>query len=278
MKRRWPLLVIPLLLVCAFIGWFLYNTPDFLGNLVHADAAIQTGSYWRIQHSYAKPTPVAVTVISLDIDREKGLAVFHMQDGSKVQAALAGPEEVQWGEGCNTMSGSTRMEFLPLAEDRLVLGDTTFVNPYLAGTCPAPPLTIVLGEGKKDREGISDAAACDWYNGAKCVYFGQEYVNLHVQVCDRESGEPLTEANLTLETPRGNQVFPNSFQVRLSGNARYPITVTAPGYATYEGTIQVDPNVVMIWNVPVEGEPEQASVLEEIVNTEEVNVTIYLNK
>jgi hypothetical protein len=241
-----------------------------------ANAEIKTGSYWRIQHRYANPTPVAVTVISLDIDRVKGLAVFHLQDGSSVQAGLAGPQEVQWTEGCNTMSGSTKMEFLPLAEDRLVLGDTAFEHPYLEGTCPAPPLTIVLGEKKTELGRISDASGCDWYNGGKCIYFGQEYATLHIQVTSMGSEQDLPGASLTLQTPWGTQVYPAYFEIKLP-SARFPFTARAPGYPDYHGTLQVDDNVVMVWSDVNAGQPATASVIEKIVSTDEVNISIYMD-
>ena len=110
-------------------------------------------------------------VVRLDIDRKKSQAIFHLQDGSTVQVALAGSDQVQWLEGCPTMTGTTRMEFVPLAQVQLVLGETTFERPYLEGTCPAPPWVIVLGENKQDLGAIQNGDACDWYNGAKCVYF-----------------------------------------------------------------------------------------------------------
>ena len=173
LKKRWIVLIIILILIVACVTCFLVRTPDFLGNLFPADAGIKTGSYLRIQPNSFHPMPVAVTLVRLDIDRKKGQAVFHFQDGSTVQAALAGPDQRQWLKGCPSMIGTTRMEFLPLAQDRLVLGETSFEKPYLEGTCPASPLIIVLGENKRNFGDIQDAAACDWYLGAKCVYFEQ---------------------------------------------------------------------------------------------------------
>ena len=285
MKKRWIVIGILLLLAMVILGFLCYRSSllFYLLMLLHpgkqnADAAIRTGSYWRIEHRYARPTPVAVTVIKLDIDREKDQAIFYLQDGSRVQAALAGSAEAQWSEGCPTMAGTTKMEILPLAEDRLVLGDTTFENPYLVGTCPAPPFTIVLAEGKAGQAGVSYASQCDWYDGGICIYFGQEYVTLHVQVCDRESDEPLPDASLTLEFPWGKQAFPGYFQVRLEGDAQYPITVSAPGYGTYQGTIEVQSESVTIWTATAVGEPTQASVLEEIVDSQEVDINICLDK
>ena len=171
MKKCWVILIIILILIVACLAWFFISTPDFLGNLFPADAGIKTGSYVRKQPGHVTSEPVALTVVRLDIDRKKGQVVFHLQDGSIVQAALAGSDKVRWAQGCPTMTGTTRMEFLPLAQDRLVLGDTTFERPYLQGTCPAPPLIIVLGENKQDLGAIQSGDACAWYNGAKCVYF-----------------------------------------------------------------------------------------------------------
>ncbi len=174
MNKGWIILIILLILIVACVVCFLIRTPDFLGNMFPADAGVKTGAYVRTQLSYVTSEPAAVMVIQLDIDRKKDQAVFHLQDGSTVQAAMAGSDKVRWVEGCPSMTGTTRMEFLPLAQDRLVLGDTTFEKPYLQGTCPATPLIIVLGENNHDLGAIQDAAACDWYHGAKCVYFEQK--------------------------------------------------------------------------------------------------------
>jgi hypothetical protein len=156
MKPGWVILIVILVVIMACLAWFLYATPDFVNGMFPPDAAIKTGTYARTDYNITTPQPVAVTVVRMDIDRKKGLAVFHLQDGSTVQAALAGPDQVKWSEGCPSMVADTRMEFVPLAEDRLVLGETAFEKPYLAGICPAPPLKIVL---------------CDSFNAAKCVYF-----------------------------------------------------------------------------------------------------------
>jgi len=174
MKKGWIILIIVFILIMACLVIFLARTPDFLRNMSTTDAAVKTGSYVRIQPNFVTSAPVAVEVVQLDIDRENSLAVFHLEDGSTVSAALAGTDLVQWAEGCPTMAGSTRMEFVPLVEDQLVLDDTTFESPYLVGKCPVPPVIIVLGEKKRDFTGIQDAAACEWYNGAKCVYFEQK--------------------------------------------------------------------------------------------------------
>lgn len=278
MKKPWIVIGLVLLLIAACVSWFLIRTPDFLRNMFPGKAGIQSGSYARILHSYAKPTPVAVAVIRLDIDRDKGLAVFHLQDGSSVQAALAGEDAVRWARGCHTMSDSTKMEYLPLAVEHLVLGDATFEHPYLEGTCPAPPYNLVLGEGPRDPAGISDSSACDWYKGAKCVYFGLEYVTLHVQICDRETDTTLPQASLTLETPAGRQVFPAQFQVKLAGDARYPVTVSAPGYATFQGDIQVGDSQLVVWTATGEGETPQASTIVKVVSPEAANLNLCLDK
>ena len=173
MKKRWIILLTILILIVACLAWFFISTPDFLGNMLPADAGIKAGSYLRTQRSYVASEPVALPLIQLDIDRKKSQAIFHLQDGSTVQVALAGSDQVQWLEGCPTMTGTTRMEFVPLAQDRLVLGETSFEKPYLEGTCPASRSIIVLGENKRNLAAIQDSSACDWYLGAKCVYFEQ---------------------------------------------------------------------------------------------------------
>jgi hypothetical protein len=133
MKKTWIVLIVVLLLLGA-AALLVFRFPVVIMFLLHppeknADAVVRSGRYWRIDQRYATPVPVAEEVIRLEIDRSRGLAVFHLRDGSSVQAALAEQDQVQWAKGCPTMVNSTKMEYLPLAVEKLVLGETTFEHP-----------------------------------------------------------------------------------------------------------------------------------------------------
>jgi hypothetical protein len=280
MKKRWVITAAILLL--GFAALLVLRFPVVLMFLLHppeksADAAVRSGSYWRINQRYATPEPVAEDIIKLEIDRTKGLTIFHLRDGSSVQAALAGSDQVIWTKGCPTMVNSTRMEYLPLAVEKLVLGGTTFENPYLAGTCPAPPYVIVLGEGPQDVAGIRDAAFCAWYEGARCIYFGMEYVSLHIQARDRASDEPLPDAHLILQAPWGAQEFAGYAEFRLPGDARFPLHAEARGYIPYQGEIEIQSNVVFLREAGSTSEAPSTSAFYKIVTTKEVNLPVYLD-
>jgi hypothetical protein len=278
-KRRIVLLIVLLLLGAAALLAFRF--PVVLMFLLHppeksADAAIRSGRYWHINERNANPEPAAAEVLRLEIDRSKGLAVFHLSDGSSVQAALAGTDQVQWTRGCPTMVNSMKMEYLPLAVEKLVLGETTFEHPYLAGICPAPPYVIVLGEGAQELTGLREATFCDWYKGAKCVYFGMEYVTLHIQARDRASDEPLPDARVTLQAPWGALEFSGYAEVRLPGDARFPLRLDAPGYVPFQGEIEIQSNVVLLQAAGSTAETPLTAGIYKIVTTDEVDLPVYL--
>jgi hypothetical protein len=282
MKKIWIVLLV-ILLLAGLSALFLWLFPMQLMFLLHppeprADAAVRDGSYWRITQRYITPMPLVVDVVRLEIDRSRGKAVFTLRDGSSVQATLPANEaQAQWAEGCHSMAGSTKMEYLPLAVDKLVLGDITFVQPYLAGTCPAPPFVLVLGEGRQDVSGVRDASFCAWYTGKKCIYFGMEYVTLHIQARDRASNEPLPNTRLTLQAPWGEEVFEGYGEVRLPGEARFAMRAEAPGYIPYWGEIKIESGTVILYDSNSTDSAPIPSAIEKIVTTEEVNLPVYLD-
>lgn len=142
--------------------------------LVNPRAEIESGRYVRINSPYAQPTPIATAVIELNIDRDSRQVTFILTDGSKLIARLAVTDPSIWGHGCPTNLSVTEMEILRFEKDELVLDSVPLSYPMLVATCPASRSTIVLREAGSGLPDPLPAVACEWWAGAKCIYFGQE--------------------------------------------------------------------------------------------------------
>lgn len=138
------------------------------------DAGIQSGSYHRVVIPGANPDPISPELVKVEINRQDHSVNFELRDGSTESFALRKGDFPVWGRGCPTNVSTTRMEILYIDEDPLTLNGVTFEQPVLVATCPAPPLAFVLREAGADFDAILPAAACDWWEGAKCIYFSQQ--------------------------------------------------------------------------------------------------------
>jgi hypothetical protein len=112
-KHIWPV-VGSILLTALFLSGCL--------GILSKTAEIKSGSYVRIHSLSAQPTPIAVGVVKVGIDRENRLATFGLADGSEITATLAAQGASKWAEGCPTNLGATRMEILPALQttDRIL--------------------------------------------------------------------------------------------------------------------------------------------------------------
>jgi len=234
--------VVGLILVTAFI------LNGCVGGMTKS-AEIKSGSYVRINSLHAQPTPIAVGVIEVEIDRNSRQVTFTLVDGSEVTASLTA-EASKWADGCPTNLYSTRREMLYLAENDLTLESVTFRHPVFVANCPVPPIVITLQEAS-DETGVSpDASGCAWWAGAKCIYFGQDYATLRGQIVDFESGEPIQDAEVVFVAPTGRQLFPGTFQVVVPGGAQVDFEVRAPGYAPSVGTVEIYDDKVVVSHGP----------------------------
>lgn len=137
------------------------------------DAEIPSGVYHRADIPGAEPDLIALGVIGVTIDRQNNTASFELLDGSSVMAPLMKVNTPTWGHGCPTSVSTTRMEILQFEADTLVLDGVVFEQPVLVATCPASSLAFVLREVGSGFGDYFPAAACDWWAGAKCIYFSQ---------------------------------------------------------------------------------------------------------
>jgi hypothetical protein len=80
----------------------------------------------------------------LDIDRDEGLMVLTLVDGSEIVTSFVPRDRKEWPAGCPTNINSTRMEVLDIVRDPLTIGDATFNRPVLVRDCPRDPVRIVL--------------------------------------------------------------------------------------------------------------------------------------
>ena len=150
------------------------------------------------------------------------------------------------------------MEMLYLAENELTLESVTFRRPVFVANCPVPPIVITLREAGDETEASPDASGCEWWAGAKCIYFGQNYATLHGQIVDLETREAIQDAEVVFVAPTGRQVYPATFQVVLPGGAQVRLEVSAPGYVPSVGRVEIYGDKVVVSHGPgplAEGAP-----------------------
>ncbi len=138
------------------------------------DAIIASGSYDRVQPDFVEiADETAPGVIHAMIDRDQEKVIFELEYGSQISASLDLVSRT-WGQGCPTTSYATSMEIISLEEEQLTLDGVTFEQPVLVATCPSSKNIVVLREYGSGFDDILPGAACDWWAGAKCIYFGKE--------------------------------------------------------------------------------------------------------
>jgi len=109
-------------------------------------AEVEPGAYTVVQGGAASAMPVAREIQGLVIDRDEGVIVLTLADGSEIAASLAPRDRAEWPAGCPGNIQSTRMEVLEIAPDPLAIGGTSLSQPILVRDCPPDPARIVLRE------------------------------------------------------------------------------------------------------------------------------------
>ncbi|MGD8473463.1 MAG: hypothetical protein PVH59_05025 [Anaerolineae bacterium] len=107
---------------------------------------VEPGAYTVVLGGAASAMPVAREIQGLAIDRDEGVMVLTLVDGSEIAASLASRDRSEWPAGCPANIQSTRMEVLEIAPDPLAIGGTSLSQPILVRDCPPEPARIVLRE------------------------------------------------------------------------------------------------------------------------------------
>ncbi|MGD9406334.1 MAG: hypothetical protein PVH95_14410, partial [Anaerolineae bacterium] len=107
---------------------------------------VEPGAYTVVHGGAASAMPVAREIQGLAIDRDGGVMVLTLVDGSEIAASLAPRDRSEWPAGCPSNIQSTRMEVLDIAPDPLAIGGTSLSHPVLVRDCPPDPERIVLRE------------------------------------------------------------------------------------------------------------------------------------
>jgi hypothetical protein len=108
-------------------------------------AKVEPGEY-TVVHGGAATMPVAREIQGLAVDRDEGVMVLTLVDGSEITASLAPRDRTEWPAGCPTNIQSTRMEVLDIVPDPLSIGAASLRRPILVRDCPPDPVRIVLRE------------------------------------------------------------------------------------------------------------------------------------
>jgi hypothetical protein len=108
-------------------------------------AKVEPGAYTPI-HEGAATMPVAREIQGLEIDRDGGVMVLTLVDGTEIAAPFVPRDRSEWPAGCPANIQSTRMEVLEIVPDPLTIGATSLSRPILVRDCPPDPVRIVLRE------------------------------------------------------------------------------------------------------------------------------------
>ena len=130
-------------------------------------ARVESGEY-TISYGRGEAYEVAMQAVQkMEIDRDEGVAVFTLVDGSEIITSFVPRDRAEWPDGCPANIGSIHMEVLDIEEDTLTIGSVTISNAILVRDCPPDPVRIVLRE---DWEFDVCCNACPGPN-ENCVYF-----------------------------------------------------------------------------------------------------------
>jgi hypothetical protein len=114
------------------------------------------------------PNAAAGSIMSIEVDRENHLAMFHLADGSRIIVSFSSRARKDWPSGCPTNIGSTHMEVLDIVEKSLSIAGLTFTDPILVRDCPSDPERIALREDGL----VGGGNACAGLD--KCLSFGRQ--------------------------------------------------------------------------------------------------------
>jgi hypothetical protein len=129
-------------------------------------AGVEPGEY-AILHDGAAPNMAAAREIQrLDIDRDEGLMVLTLVDGSQIVASFVPRDREAWPAGCPSNINSTRMEVLDIEQDPLTIGGATLNHPILVRDCPPDPARVVLRE-----DGAIGGGGTACPHPEPCIYF-----------------------------------------------------------------------------------------------------------
>jgi hypothetical protein len=134
------------------------------------DIAVESGGYAPGGGTGEAEQAAARVIQGLTIDRDSGLAVFALLDGSRIEASLVARDKAEWPSGCPTNIYTHRMEVLDMDQEELAIGPITLANPILARDCPPDPTQVVLREdGEIGNAGGVAGSACSHTDA--CIRF-----------------------------------------------------------------------------------------------------------
>jgi hypothetical protein len=191
-------------------------------------AEIEPGQY-SVVCGEGMANRVAMRAIQkVDIDREHGLVVFTLADGSELATPFVPRDRAKWPSGCPTNIHSTHMEVLDLEAEILTIEAAAFSHPILVRACPPDPVRVVLRE---DGEIGGGGGACA--NQSECMFFGPER-ELSWKAGDRTVSAESGVAVTTEIIPETGDLDPGTFTV-----------TSPPAHGTvvnnYDGTVTYTP-------------------------------------
>jgi hypothetical protein len=243
MKKKRNFVITGWLLIISFTFWGCIHKDK--GNQSTLTAEIKPGIYHRISIINGPPDPIATNITQVIVDREIKQVIFRLADGTEINASLGDEKDSTWGEGCPTNVNFTQLEILFLREQELTLDGVTFSKPVLVATCPSPPSGFFLLEADDTLEKNLPEIDCEWWNGAKCIYFAKDYARLKGQIVNIETNQILQDADIVFSSPAGRQSFSGNYQLSLPAGAVIDFSIHAPGFQDSNGQVEISHNGVV---------------------------------
>jgi len=150
----------------ATIGLTIIAVVILSGCVADRWIGIEPGQYVAVNRTGATNTTPLAEIQTLEIDRDKRLAIFTWVDGAEIIVPFVPRDRAVWPSGCPTNINATRMEVLDIEENLLTIGAVTLSNPVLVRECPPDPMRIVLREDSAIGGG---GGACTHLN--RCIFF-----------------------------------------------------------------------------------------------------------
>jgi hypothetical protein len=167
-------------------------------------AAVDPGAYVVVS-GWGEANKAAMRAIQkMEIDRDKRIAVFTLDDGSEIVASFVPRARAEWPTGCPTNVASTHMEVLDIEGDSLTIAQVTFSNPILVRACLSDPVRVLL---RQDGEIGGGGGACNW--PLECIFFGPQSVRRWT-VSD---STVFTDRDSPVTIKLGDDIDPETFNV-----------------------------------------------------------------
>ncbi len=153
----------------AAIALTIFTAVGLTGCLADRWIGVEPGEYVVANRIGTATISASAGIRTLEIDRDKRLAIFTLVDGSESIVPFVPRDKAAWPSGCPTNINSTRMEVLDLTDKLLTIGSLTLRQPVLVRDCPPGPMQVLLRDALVAGVIGGGGAACAHLD--RCIFF-----------------------------------------------------------------------------------------------------------